>query len=149
MRLYTIGFTKKNAREFFTLLKKNKVKQIIDIRLNNTSQLAGFSKGEDLKFFLNEFCNIKYTHDTSLAPDKNILDNYKKKKIDWKQYELLFNDLLNKRNIKNDLDAKYNKDLDGSCLLCSEATVDKCHRRLTAEHIKQIYPELNIEIIHL
>jgi len=94
LRLFTIGFTKKTAKRFFELLKNNHIKKVVDIRLNNASQLAGFSKGEDLKFFLNEFCNIKYLHDIDLAPNKKILDDYKNKKISWQQYDLLFNNLL-------------------------------------------------------
>lgn len=148
MNLYTIGFTKKTAEEFFTLLKKNKIKHIIDIRLNNVSQLAGFSKGQDLKFFLKEINNIEYTHDTELAPNKNILDTYKEKRITWHQYETLFVELLNKRNIKHKLDSYLSKDLN-ICFLCSEATADKCHRRLVAEFITKSYPGLNIQIVHL
>lgn len=149
MKLFTIGFTKKTAREFFTLLKNNKVKKVIDIRLNNASQLAGFSKGEDLKFFLSEFCNIGYIHDTDLAPNKKILDDYKSRKITWQQYELLFNSLLDERNIKDKIDKLFNGDFDSVCLLCSEATADKCHRRLVAEYIKRSYPDLEIDIIHI
>lgn len=149
MRLFTIGFTKKSAREFFSLLKDNQIKQIVDVRLNNASQLAGFSKGVDLKFFLNEFCHIEYLHDTDLAPNKEILDSYKNKKITWQQYESQFNNLLNDRDIKSGLDEKFNNNFDGVCLLCSESTADQCHRRLVAEYIKRSYPDLNINIIHI
>lgn len=149
MKLFTIGFTKKTARNFFTLLKNNRIKKVVDIRLNNASQLAGFSKGEDLEFFLNELCNIGYIHDTDLAPNKKLLDDYKNKKITWLQYEQSFKNLLNERNIKSRLDKNYNKNFDGICLLCSEATADKCHRRLVAEYIKRNYSNLNIDIIHI
>ena len=81
MKLFTIGFTKKSAKEFFELLTNNDIKKLIDIRLNNVSQLAGFSKGNDLKYFLKELCGIQYSHNVNLAPTKDILDDYKKKKI--------------------------------------------------------------------
>jgi uncharacterized protein (DUF488 family) len=149
VRLFTIGFTKKTARDFFTLLNNNQVKKVVDIRLNNASQLAGFSKGEDLKFFLNEFCNMEYIHDTDLAPSKKMLDDYKNKKITWQQYEVLFNSLLDERNAKDRLDNNFKKNFEGICLLCSESTADKCHRRLVAEYIKHSYPDLNVNIIHI
>jgi uncharacterized protein (DUF488 family) len=147
--LFTIGFTKKSARDFFSLLRKNQVKKVVDIRLNNSSQLAGFSKGEDLKFFLNEFCNIDYLHYIDLAPDKEILDNYKNKKINWQQYELLFNSLLVERSIIEKINSAFDGNFDGVCLLCSEATADRCHRRLVAEYIQKNYSDLNIDIVHL
>jgi uncharacterized protein (DUF488 family) len=149
LRLFTIGFTKKTAKKFFTLLKDNQIKKVVDIRLNNVSQLAGFSKGEDLKFFLWEICNIDYIHNTDLAPNKKILDDYKSKKMPWQQYELRFNSLLTERNIKETIDKLFNGDFDSVCLLCSEPTADNCHRRLVAEYIKRSYPDLEIEIIHI
>ncbi len=149
MKIFTIGFTKKNAKKFFSLLQQNNVNKVVDIRLNNSSQLAGFSKGEDLEFFLKELFRIDYIHDINLAPTKEILDDYKKGKINWVQYEVLFSNLLKNRDIKKWLDDKYNKKLDHICLLCSEETANKCHRRLVAESIKNIYPELDIEIKHI
>lgn len=149
MKIFTIGFTKKNAKKFFSVLKENDVRVIIDIRLNNSSQLAGFSKGDDLEFFLKELYGIAYFHDISLAPTKEILDNYKKGKIDWDQYEVLFGNLLKNRDIKKWLDDKYDRRFEHVCLLCSEETANKCHRRLVAELIKNVYPELDIEIKHI
>lgn len=144
MRLFTIGFTKKTAKGFFEILKNNKVKKLLDVRLNNSSQLAGFTKGTDLQFFLSEICGIEYEHDISLAPTKEILNWYKRKEISWLKYENLFIKLLMERRIDN----KF-KELDGLCLLCSEASPENCHRRLVAEYIKENKPDLNIEIIHL
>lgn len=149
LNIYTIGFTKKSAEVFFTLLRDNEIKTVIDIRLNNKSQLAGFAKGEDLKYFLNEFCNIEYLHDFDLAPTKEIFNEYKDKLIDWQQFEIQFYDLLKNREARELLDKKYNRNFAGVCFLCSEATADQCHRRLVAEYIKQCYPELLIQIIHL
>lgn len=149
MKIYTIGFTKKAARAFFELLKKHQIRQIVDIRLNNVSQLAGFSKGDDLKFFLSEICNIIYLHNVDMAPNKKLLDDYKNKKISWQQYETLFNSLLIERNVKDKLERQFKKNFEGICLLCSEATADKCHRRLVAEYIKRSFPEADIQIIHI
>lgn len=149
MNLYTIGFTKKTAKEFFSLLRDNQVNKVIDIRLNNSSQLAGFSKGQDLMYFLNEFYNIEYIHDPDLAPSKQLLDDYKGKKITWQEYETEFQNLLDIRKTKEKLDRKYHCTFDRACLLCSEETADKCHRRLVAEYIDNNYPEAMIEIKHL
>lgn len=149
MRLFTIGFTKKTAREFFTLLKDNHIRKIVDIRLNNTSQLAGFAKGNDLEFFLEEICRISYVHDTELAPNKEILNDFKNKRISWQQYESLFNKLLVERDIKDKLDRNFKNNFDSICFLCSEETADKCHRRLVAEYIRRNYPDLAMDVVHL
>jgi uncharacterized protein (DUF488 family) len=149
MNIYTIGFTKKSARKFFTLLKDNNINLLMDIRLNNSSQLAGFAKGKDLEFFLSEFLNIRYIHELSLAPTEKLLDEYKKGMISWQLYEEEYYKILEERNIKNTLDEKYNRNFDKVCLLCSEHTADQCHRRLAAEYIKKVCPELDINITHL
>jgi uncharacterized protein (DUF488 family) len=142
--LYTIGFTKKKAQEFFPLLKKNKVQKIIDVRLNNVSQLAGFAKRNDLIYFLKELCDCDYIHKPNFAPTKDILDGYKKKLIDWNEYVRKFHQLINNRIIENEMPIA---ELDNSCLLCSEPTSEKCHRRLVAEYLKNKHG--NIKIIHL
>lgn len=144
MQLYTIGFTKKNAQTFFSKLRKAGVLKLIDIRLNNVSQLAGFAKRDDLIFFLKEICNCEYRHIPNFAPTKEILDAYKKKQIDWEEYERRFSKLINDRKIENLITAEY---LNNSCFLCSEPTPDKCHRRLIAEYFKEKLG--NIEIKHL
>jgi len=149
MKVYTIGFTKKSAKQFFELLKLHKINKLFDIRLNNSSQLAGFTKGEDLKFFLKEICDIEYTHLIELAPVREILDSYKKKALDWEQYEKLYMDLLESRNINTISRDMMNAEADRICLLCSEATPERCHRRLAAEFLKKKHPEKQIEIIHI
>ena len=111
MKIYTIGFTKKSAEEFFEILEHNKIKIILDIRLNNTSQLSGFAKGKDLKFFLKRILDIFYIHDLNLAPTKDILFRYKKNMISWESYESEFLDLLNERNIREYIKAKYIKNI--------------------------------------
>ncbi|MGX8797854.1 DUF488 domain-containing protein [Fusibacter sp. JL298sf-3] len=147
MRLYTIGFTKKSAKEFFELLKKNNVRTLLDIRLNNSSQLAGFTKGRDLEYFLMEITGTKYIHDIDFSPTKEILNGYKKKTITWAEYEKSFHKLILKRNIKDKANNYFNGNLEGVCLLCSEATPENCHRRLIAEYLKSSFE--NVEIIHL
>lgn len=149
MKLYTIGFTKKTAEDFFYILKKNNVEYLLDVRLNNSSQLSGFTKGSDLKYFLKELLEIRYIHDIDLAPTKDILANYKKNKITWKDYETQFLELLNKRDILNKILNMFPNGMDGVCLLCSESTPEKCHRRLVAEYIKNNFNTYNIEVMHL
>lgn len=145
MKLYTIGFTQKSAREFFNKIKSNKIELLLDIRLNNVSQLAGFAKGKDLEYFLNEICNCKYEHLISFAPTKELLENYRAKKISWSEYEKTFNNILMNRQIEKDFTKYLN--YENVCLLCTEPTADQCHRRLVAEYLKAKLP--NIEIIHI
>jgi len=144
IQLYTIGFTKKNAETFFKKIKMAGVQRLIDIRLNNVSQLSGFAKKDDLKFFLKELCNCEYIHFPQFAPTKEILDNFKKKKINWMEYEEQFVNLLEKRKAQSLLNLST---FDNACLLCSEPTPDNCHRRLVAEYLKDHFD--NIEISHL
>jgi uncharacterized protein (DUF488 family) len=144
IKLFTIGFTEKSAEAFFSLLKKGGVKKIIDVRLNNVSQLAGFAKGRDLKYFAKEISNIDYEHNKDLAPTKQLLSDYRDKKVTWAQYEIEYVKILDERKILQGID--FDK-LDGSCLLCSEHKPDMCHRRLSAEYLKKVSEE--IEIIHL
>lgn len=144
MIIFTIGFTKKNAREFFTKLKEAGVKRVIDVRLKNVSQLAGFTKKEDLEYFLDKLAGIKYHHHPEMAPTKDILDDYKKKNITWLEYERRFNELIADRNIESLVTPEK---MDDACLLCSEPLPDKCHRRLVAEYFQQKWDQ--IEICHL
>ena len=145
MKLYTIGFTKKTAEVFFGKLKSAGVRRIVDIRLNNTSQLAGFAKHEDLVYFLRTICGIAYIHLPKLAPDKDLLDRFKKQKGTWEDYERNFNALLAERRIDG---AFLDRTLeDGDCLLCSESTPAHCHRRLVAEKYNLHNPAA--AIIHL
>lgn len=144
MRLFTIGFTKKTGEEFFTRLQKARVKRVVDVRLNNTSQLAGFAKGRDLGYFLGAIAKIDYVHCPELAPSKEILDAFKKDKGSWAEYEESFAELLADRRIAETVAGSLS---DGDCLLCSEATPEHCHRRLVAEYIKE--NGVDVEVIHL
>lgn len=97
--LYTIGFTKKSAEQFFELLKQNKVKMLVDVRISNGSQLAGFAKGNDLKYFVRAICNIDYKHITDFAPTKELLSKWRKEEVNWKQYTEIYTGLLKSRDI--------------------------------------------------
>lgn len=142
--IFTIGFAKKSAREFFTKLKEAGVSTLIDIRLNNVSQLAGFTKKEDLRYFLEEIARVAYIHKPELAPTKEILDAYKKKLIDWTDYQNQFLQLLIERHVENLLTPQL---VHNACLLCSEPKPDKCHRRLVAEYLREHWG--NVQIKHL
>lgn len=144
IKLYTIGFTKKNAEKFFNLLKSNNVKNIVDTRVNNTSQLSGFAKGDDLEFFAKEIAQISYEHKLDFAPTKELLSKYRKGNMSWKQYEDEYLNLLDIRKVKSKVEIEK---LHENCLLCSEHTVEKCHRRLLAEYLKEVNSD--VEIIHL
>ncbi|MFO8041322.1 MAG: DUF488 domain-containing protein [Sodalinema sp.] len=144
IKLFTIGFTKKGAKTFFESLQNAGVKRLLDIRLNNVSQLAGFAKKADLEYFLNTICDIDYAHLLDLAPTKEIVDEYKKNKGDWQHYEVQFLELIRQRKIED----KVSPDLiDGACFLCSEASPNHCHRRLVAEYLNQQWG--NVDIQHL
>lgn len=145
-KIFTIGFTKKKAQIFFELLKKNNVKTLIDIRLHNTSQLAGFAKYPDIEFFLKEICNINYIHDKKFAPKEITLSNYKKKIISWEKYEEDFFQTMSERKVNNYIKEKF-PEFDNICLLCSEDTPNCCHRRLVADLFKLQFQD--VEIIHL
>lgn len=143
MNIYTIGFAQKSAEEFFKLLTDNGVKKLIDIRLNNNSQLAGFANAKHLSYFL-KLHSINYEYKPELAPTKELLDGYKKKNISWQEYEKIYNKILSDRDILNKLSIS---ELDESVLLCSEPTAEQCHRRLAAEYIAT--SSNNIKIKHL
>ena len=143
--LYTIGFTKKSAERFFNLIRDNGVKQLVDIRISNSSQLSGFAKGSDLDYFVKEICHIPYTHVTDFAPTKDLLDRWHKKEVTWEQYEQEYRSILKERSILKNHSIKK---LNGVCFLCSEDTPDYCHRRLLAEYIKQHSKE-EVTIKHL
>ena len=145
MKLYTIGFTQKSAQEFFELLKKNQVECLVDIRLRPDGQLAGFTKKDDLKYFLKALINCDYRYIGRLAPTDEILKAYRVDK-NWEKYETSFLDLLNVRGIPETLDRTLFEEKT-CCLLCSEPTPEKCHRRLVAEHLK--YNWTDVTIFHL
>ena len=144
IKIFTIGFTKKTAEEFFSSLMRSRIKRVIDIRLNNTSQLAGFAKQDDLRFFLRAIGGIDYVHCLDLAPTKEILDAFKKNKGDWSLYEKDFLTLLSGRKVEEKITPALVHD---ACLLCSEGKPSHCHRRLVAEYLSEKWR--NVEIVHL
>ncbi len=142
MRIFTIGFTKKSAQSFFETLLRSGARRLVDVRLNNASQLAGFSKKDDLAYFLDQLCSMDYVHLPILAPTKEMLDAYKKRHISWKDYERRFVDLMAERQIEDRIDPEI---LEDACLLCSEDEPDYCHRRLVAEYLKERWGNVKIE----
>jgi uncharacterized protein (DUF488 family) len=141
MKLFTIGFTKTSAEGFFSRLSKAHVKKLVDVRLNNVSQLAGFAKRDDLRYFTKSICGIGYEQIPDLAPTQDILDDYKKSKGAWSIYAEKFLDLMARRKIENIERSR----LDGGCLLCSEDKPHHCHRRLVAEYLKSKWGDVEIE----
>ncbi len=145
MEVYTIGFTKKSAEEFFGLLRQAGIKRLIDVRLSNTSQLSGFAKRDDLRYFLSELCGAEYLHEPILSPTKDILDAYSKKTISWDEYQTRFLALLDERDAEKIVDKR---DFDvPTVLLCSEPEADHCHRRLVAEYLRAKWGD--VRIVHL
>jgi uncharacterized protein (DUF488 family) len=145
MEIFTIGFTQSSAERFFGRLKQAGVKRLLDVRLNNRSQLAGFAKQDDLAWFLRELCGIEYQHQPLLAPTQTMLDAYKKNGGDWSAYEKEFMALMLTREIENNLNP--NDFQTPTAMLCSEATAENCHRRLVIEYLQQHWPDLRA--VHL
>lgn len=141
MNIFTIGFSGKSAEEFFTLLTENGVKKLIDIRLNNKSQLAGFTNAKHLPYLL-QLHNIDYIYNPKFAPTKNLLDGYKKKEISWENYEKIYHQILIERDILKKISTD---DFKNSVLLCSEPTAKQCHRRLVAEYLADSFDNINIK----
>lgn len=142
VKLYTIGFTRTSAAGFFGRLQASAVRRIIDVRLNNVSQLAGFAKRDDLAYFSAEICGIGYEHRVDLAPSASMLARFRNTG-DWHAYEAEFLSLLSERGVAS----MSPETLDGACLLCSEASPHHCHRRLVAEYLRNHW--CDIDIVHL
>jgi uncharacterized protein (DUF488 family) len=145
MEIYSIGFTKKSASQFFGALKAAGIERLLDVRLNNTSQLAGFAKQADLKYFLEEICGAAYEHEPLLAPTQEILDAFKKRKGDWNVYVEAYLDLIRSRRVESVLSPESFRKK--TVLLCSEATPEHCHRRLALEYLQQHWND--VVITHL
>ena len=136
MTIFTIGFTKTSAANFFGRLKDAGVQKLIDVRLNNTSQLAGFAKAADLEYFLQEISGIAYLPEPMLAPTQDIIDGWRKEKRPWEEFEARFKGLMAERRIETHLTPEV---LEGACLLCSEDKPHNCHRRLVLEYLEETW----------
>ena len=145
MNIYTIGFTKSSAEHFFDRLIRAGVRRVIDVRLNNTSQLSAFARSGDLEYFLQALASIEYVHEPLLAPTRDILDAFKKFRGSWDKYEGKFLDLMETRKIDDKLDPGFFED---ACLLCSEDKPHHCHRRLVAEFLMDRW-HIPVSIVHL
>lgn len=146
MEIFTIGFTQTTAEHFFGRLKSHRIERLLDVRLNNKSQLAGFAKRDDLAYFLRELVNATYEHAPLLAPTPDILNDFKKRKeMPWEEYEARFLRLMRERKIESSLSpGEFSR---RTVLLCSESTAEHCHRRLVAEYLQECWT--GVEIIHL
>jgi uncharacterized protein (DUF488 family) len=142
MEIYSIGFTQKSAEQFFGALKAAKIVRLLDVRLNNTSQLAGFAKASDLPYFLKEICGVEYVHEPLLAPTQDILDRFKKQKGDWGVYDETYAKLLRERKVEKKLDRGSFQQR--TVLQCSEPTAEHCHRRLALEYLQSHWDDIVI-----
>lgn len=132
MQTFSIGFTQKSAERFFGLLHEQAITRLLDVRLNNVSQLAGFAKKDDLRFFLRELCQAEYLPVPELVPTASLLKAYQNKAMPWDDYALRFTDLLVQRQVDKVLDPKM---FDRACLLCSEHEPHFCHRRIALDYL--------------
>jgi uncharacterized protein (DUF488 family) len=146
MEIYSIGFTKTTAEDFFGRLERNGVRRLLDVRRNPSSQLSGFAKDRDLPYFLGRLIGAEYEHEPLLAPTEEILNAYKRKgAMPWEDYEARFNALMAEREVERRLaQASFERP---TALLCSEATAEHCHRRLALEYLAEHWG--GIEIVHL
>lgn len=146
-KIYTIGFTKKSAEIFFEILELYQISEIIDVRLYNNTQLSGFSKGNDLRFFLKRISSIEYRHDLKFTPTKELLKNYQEKLITWEEYVEEFKKIMQERRIPQHILTNYSDSPEVRyCLLCTEVSAENCHRRLIAEKFAEVF---GMEIVHL
>lgn len=145
MEIATIGFTQHTAESFFGRLRTARIEQLIDVRINNVSQLAGFAKRDDLRFFLRELCDASYVHETLLAPTDTMLKEYRDKRISWTEYEKRFLGLMEERALEDRVPRELFAER--SALLCSEHTPEKCHRRLVADYLGEHWGDLSV--VHL
>jgi uncharacterized protein (DUF488 family) len=144
VRIFTIGFTKTPAESFFSALRESGAKRVVDVRLNNVSQLAGFSKRDALAYFLRQICGLDYAHRPDLAPTQGLLDAYRKGRLDWTGYEREFLALMQSRRIEDEVPQELIAD---ACLLCSEDRPEHCHRRLVVEYLSERWGD--VQILHL
>ena len=145
MEIYTTGFTKKSAKTFFGALIDAGIEQLVDVRINNTSQLAGFAKRDDLDYFLRELVGASYIHEPLLAPTRELLKSFRQRDVDWDEYQVAFLELMRERRVETEL----SRDLFSrrTVLLCSENEPEHCHRRLVVEYLALHWGEMRA--VHL
>lgn len=145
MEIYTTGFTKKSAEAFFGALIDAGIEQLVDVRINNTSQLAGFAKRDDLDYFLRELVGASYIHEPLLAPTRELLKSFRQRDVDWDEYQVVFLELMRERRVETEL----SRDLFSrrTVLLCSENEPEHCHRRLVVEYLALHWGEMRA--VHL
>jgi uncharacterized protein (DUF488 family) len=142
VEIATIGFAGHSAESFFGRLRATGAEQLVDVRIHNVSQLAGFTKRDDLRFFVRELCNASYVHETLLAPTDELLKQYRSKVIGWTEYEKRFLDLMEQRGIERQLSRDFFATR--TALLCSEHSPKQCHRRLVAEYLNDRWGDVRI-----
>ena len=147
MQVYTLGFTRRTAEDFFGALRQAGVRRLLDVRLGNVSQLSAFTKRDDLTFFLRELCGAEYVHEPLLAPTRDMRDAFKRDGGSWAEYERSFLDLLEQRMVEERLDPELFAG--PTALLCSERQPSHCHRRLVLEYLQQRWKAVPLEIVHL
>ena len=145
MEIYTIGFTKRSAVSFFETLKRWDIQRLVDVRVNNTSQLAGFAKRDDLAYFLRRIVGADYVHELLLAPTKELLRDYRSREVTWEEYERVFFDLMSERQVETEVPRELFSGR--TVLLCSEPTPQHCHRRLVVEYLNNTWG--NVIPVHL
>ena len=146
-KIFTIGFTKKSAETFFELLERYNITEVVDVRLYHNTQLAGFAKSPDLKFFLKRVSSIEYRQDTKFAPTKELFKNYQENLITWEEYAAEFEKIMQERRIVPHILTNYSDSPEVRyCLLCTEVSAVNCHRRLVAEKFAEVF---GMEIVHL
>lgn len=147
-KIFTIGFTKKSAEDFFETLERNEITEVIDVRLYANTQFAGFAKAPDLKFFLRQIASIEYRRDLKFAPTEEMFRSYKQQLISWEDYEKIFAQVMRERHIESHIQLNYSNSPEVRyCLLCAEVSPENCHRRLVAEKFAEVFERM--EILHL
>ncbi len=144
MKVFTIGFSRKNTEQFFTRLREPGLLRVVDIRLYNKGPSAGFTNRNDLPFLLRQVNQMDYVHRLDMAPNEALMDDQRTNGVDYLKYKKEFRELLTDRRIETNVPKEL---IDGGCLLCSEPSAEFCHRRLVAEYLKEKWGDL--EIIHL
>ncbi len=145
MKIFTIGFAGKSASGFFEQMREHGIELLVDVRINNKSQLAGFAKQADLEFFLRELAGARYRHEVRLAPTREMLKAYRGKDMTWEEYERRFLDLMAERKVEDDIPLEWFEE--PTVLLCSESSPERCHRRLVVEYLSEAWGD--IQAVHL